>query len=163
MMCDDEKIFANNLATVRKEAGLSQESLSEKIYVTRQAVSNWERGRTRPSPEMIEKIAGVLGIGVERLVGTSNVIEPNASEEPLIEQEESMMQQKEIKPRFERQSVMIGLGYAIALFLGLMVFFVVGLLAMQPMIWAAMFFCGVGIFFVVGLSLHLLILWKQPK
>lgn len=44
-----------------------------------------------------------------------------------------------------------------------MVFFVVGLLAMQPMVWAAMFFCGMGIFFVVGLSLHLLILWKQPE
>ncbi|MEE0547984.1 MAG: helix-turn-helix transcriptional regulator [Peptococcaceae bacterium] len=158
-MCDDDKTVADHIASARKEAGLSQEALSEKLYVTRQAVSNWERGRTRPSQEMIEKIAGVLGVGVERIVGASGA----AEETQIVEKEKITVQKEKEARRFSRQSVMIGLGYAIALFLGLMVFFVVGLLAMQPMVWAAMFFCGMGIFFVVGLSLHLLILWKQPE
>lgn len=156
-MRDEDKTVADQLASARKEAGLSQEALSEKLYVTRQAVSNWERGRTRPSQEMIEKIAGALGVGVERLVGTSGI-----TEEMEIEKEEITMQEEKEVRRFSQQSVMIGLGYAIALFLGLTVFFVVGLLAMQPMVWAAMFFCGIGIFFVVGLGLHLCILWKHP-
>lgn len=73
-----------------------------------------------------------------------------------------MMEQKKTKKTFSRQSILIGLGYAIGLFLGTTVFFVVGLLMMQPMVWAAMLFAGIGIFFVVGLSLHFMILWKQP-
>lgn len=73
---------------------------------------------------------------MERIVGASGA----AEETQIIEQEEITVQKEKEARRFSRQSVMIGLGYAIALFLGLMVFFVVGLLAMQPMVWAAMFF-----------------------
>ena len=60
-MCDDDKTVADHIASARKEAGLSQEELSEKLYVTRQAVSNWERGRTRSSQEMIEKNSWRVG------------------------------------------------------------------------------------------------------
>ena len=39
------------LRSLRKERGLSQEELAEKIFVTRQAVSRWETGETLPAPE----------------------------------------------------------------------------------------------------------------
>lgn len=172
-MNDEDKLLAKQIVSARKDAGLSQEALSEKLYVTRQAVSNWERGRTRPSQEMIEKIAGALGVGVERIVGASSESGDDAQEmernaamqtdgEQRPDKEVEMMEQKKAKKAFSRQSILIGLGYAIGLFLGATVFFVVGLLAMQPMVWAAMFFAGIGIFFIVGLSLHFMILWKQP-
>lgn len=172
-MNDEDKLIAEQIVSARKDAGLSQEALSEKLYVTRQAVSNWERGRTRPSQEMIEKIAGALGVGVERLVGASSEDHNDALEmewnaavqvdgEQCPDKEMMMMEQKKTKKTFSRQSILIGLGYAIGLFLGTMVFFVVGLLMMQPMVWAAMLFAGIGIFFIVGLSLHFMILWKQP-
>ena len=38
------KEFGRNLRAERNRAGLSQEQLAEKIGVTRQAISNWERG-----------------------------------------------------------------------------------------------------------------------
>ena len=38
----------------RTEMNLSQEELAEKIYVTRQSVSNWEKGKTYPD---IHKLA----------------------------------------------------------------------------------------------------------
>ena len=37
-------ILADKIITLRKKAGWSQEELAEKVYVTRQTVSNWETG-----------------------------------------------------------------------------------------------------------------------
>ena len=37
--------LGNNIQTLRKKKGLSQEKLAEKINVTRQTISNWEIGR----------------------------------------------------------------------------------------------------------------------
>ena len=123
-MSDDEKQLAEHIASVRKEAGLSQEALSEKLYVTRQAVSNWERGRTRPSQEMIEKIAGALGVGVERIVGASSdgcndakAMERKAAiradDEQRPDKEVTRMEQKKTKKAFSRQSILIGLGLSL--------------------------------------------------
>lgn len=38
------KNLADNIVTLRKKHGLSQEQFAEKISVSRQTVSNWERG-----------------------------------------------------------------------------------------------------------------------
>lgn len=43
--------LGNNIQTLRKKKGLSQEKLAEKINVTRQTISNWELGETAPNPE----------------------------------------------------------------------------------------------------------------
>lgn len=150
----DDKQLGENIARARREAGLSQADLSQEIFVTRQALSNWERGRTRPSQEIVEKIAGVLGITVARLLGEPEIgVEAQETER----KETTFMKEK----RFSNESIMIGLGYAISLCLGLTVFFVAGLLAMQPMVWAAAFFGGVGIFLCLGMAIHLLVLWKK--
>ena len=42
--------LGNNIQTLRKRKGLSQEKLAEKINVTRQTISNWELGETAPNP-----------------------------------------------------------------------------------------------------------------
>ena len=42
--------LGNNIQTLRKKKGLSQEKLAEKINVTRQTISNWELGETAPNP-----------------------------------------------------------------------------------------------------------------
>lgn len=150
----DDKQLGENIARARREAGLSQADLSQEIFVTRQALSNWERGRTRPSQEIVEKIAGVLGITAARLLGEPEIgVEAQETER----KETTFMKEK----RFSNESIMIGLGYAISLCLGLTVFFVAGLLAMQPMVWAAAFFGGGGIFLCLGMAIHLLVLWKK--
>lgn len=45
--------LGNNIQTLRKKKGLSQEKLAEKINVTRQTISNWELGETAPNPEQL--------------------------------------------------------------------------------------------------------------
>ncbi|MBO4697190.1 MAG: helix-turn-helix transcriptional regulator [Lachnospiraceae bacterium] len=50
-------MVGKNIARLRKEAGMTQEELAEKLSVTRQAVSGWERERTEPDLDMVQKAA----------------------------------------------------------------------------------------------------------
>ncbi len=53
--------FAENLIAVRRVHGLTQEMLASKLFVTRQAVSRWERGEVTPGIDMMKLIAAVTG------------------------------------------------------------------------------------------------------
>ena len=52
--------IGKNIRTLREKAGLTQEALAEQLFVTRQTVSNYENGRTRPDLDMLLAIADVL-------------------------------------------------------------------------------------------------------
>jgi len=61
-------IVSNSIKKLRKEKGMTQDELAEKLNVTRQAVSNWETGRTQPDIETLTKLAGVFDVSVERII-----------------------------------------------------------------------------------------------
>ena len=52
----------------RKEAGLSQEDLASKIYVSRTLITKYESGSAFPTQENLEKIAAALNVKVEDLL-----------------------------------------------------------------------------------------------
>ena len=56
------------LKELRKKAGFSQNELAEKISVLQNTISNWENGVSRPSLDVIPKLANVLGVTVEEVV-----------------------------------------------------------------------------------------------
>ena len=56
------------ILNARKNAGLTQEQLAERAYVTRQAVSRWETGESEPSIDMRKLLANILGISVAELL-----------------------------------------------------------------------------------------------
>lgn len=60
--------FGETLAEMRKRKGITQEALAAKLYVTRHAVSRWERGEVVPGIDMIKLIANVLDEPVVRLI-----------------------------------------------------------------------------------------------
>lgn len=59
---------AKNLKRLRRQAGLTQEELSERLHVTRQAVSNWETARTQPDIETLTALAEALGTDAGELI-----------------------------------------------------------------------------------------------
>lgn len=70
------KEFAQRLAGLRKSRGLSQQALAEALSVTRQAVSNWERGQTVPDLGMLERLCQVLAVDWNRLCGGDTSFTP---------------------------------------------------------------------------------------
>lgn len=61
----------DNLKTARSKAGLSQAALAQKINVTKQAISLYESGARTPDHETLQKIADVLGVSINYLLGRS--------------------------------------------------------------------------------------------
>ena len=53
---------------LRKEAGLSQEEFGDKINVSRQAVSKWENGETKPDIEKIKLISELFNVSYNYLL-----------------------------------------------------------------------------------------------
>lgn len=53
----------------RKKQNISQETLAEKLNITRQAVAKWESGKSNPSTENLIRAAEVLGVSLEELTG----------------------------------------------------------------------------------------------
>ena len=60
--------FSERLIAARHAHGLTQEELATKLYVTRQAVSRWERGEVTPSIDMMKLIASVTGEPLAHLI-----------------------------------------------------------------------------------------------
>jgi len=62
-------ILAGNISRYRKEAGLTQEALADKLNITFQAVSKWETGQTVPETMLLPSLARELKVSVDKLFG----------------------------------------------------------------------------------------------
>ena len=61
--------LGRRIADARRDMGLTQKDLAEKVGVTAQAVSKWERGSSCPDISILDEIACALGISVSELLG----------------------------------------------------------------------------------------------
>lgn len=64
----DKEKFGAFVAQLRKEKGLMQKELAEKLYVSDKAVSKWERGLSIPDVTLLVPLAEILGISVTELL-----------------------------------------------------------------------------------------------
>lgn len=62
-------MLKDNIKTLRKQKGLSQEELSIKLNVVRQTISKWEQGLSVPDSEMLISISEVFDTPVSTLLG----------------------------------------------------------------------------------------------
>lgn len=58
------------LVQLRTRKGLSQEELAEELFVTRQAVSRWERGETLPNPQTLKALSRLFDVSINTLLGS---------------------------------------------------------------------------------------------
>lgn len=66
--------IAERLAARRKQAGLSQEALAEKLGVSRQAVSKWERSESSPDTDNLIALARLYGVSLDELLYVDDAI-----------------------------------------------------------------------------------------
>ena len=64
----DVKKIGSFLASLRREAGLTQEQLGEKIGVSNKTVSRWENGNYLPPVEMLQSLSVLYGITINEIL-----------------------------------------------------------------------------------------------
>lgn len=60
--------IGKNIKILRTEQNLTQDQLAQLLFVTRQTVSNYENGKSRPDIDMLMKIAEVLGTDINTIL-----------------------------------------------------------------------------------------------
>lgn len=63
-------MFGENLKNLRKQKGLSQESIAAQQGVVRQTVSKWEKGLSVPDADMLLRLGEMLEVPVSQLLGS---------------------------------------------------------------------------------------------
>ena len=93
--------IANRLYQYRKSMGLSQEDLAEKIGVSRQAVSKWERAEASPDTDNLIELANVYGLTLDELL-------KGKEETPSTEPEQASPAQEQNTPEPEQDNAQAG-------------------------------------------------------
>lgn len=65
--------FGEKLRALREKEGMTQQTLADQLYVTRQAVSRWEGGSRYPDLLMTRKIADIFEVSLDELVSGEEV------------------------------------------------------------------------------------------
>ena len=74
--------IGKNIRELRKKKGLTQDELAKKLFVTRQTISNYENGSTKPDPDMITRLAEALDTDANAMFyGEAGL---NAEDPPLL-------------------------------------------------------------------------------
>ena len=66
--------FNEKLQELRKQKGLTQEELAERLYVSRTAVSKWESGRGYPNIESLKAISKFFSVTVDELLSSDEML-----------------------------------------------------------------------------------------
>lgn len=69
----DKEKFGEYISSLRKERGLTQRELAEKLFVSDKAISKWERGQSFPDITMLSPLAEELGITVTELINCNKI------------------------------------------------------------------------------------------
>lgn len=62
-------VLGENIVALRKKAGMSQQSLADQLFVTRQTISKWEKNLSVPDADALIRLADALDTTVQSLLG----------------------------------------------------------------------------------------------
>lgn len=95
--------FNENLKYAREQKGLSQKEVSEKIGVAKSTYSLYESGNREPNVQTIKKIADVLGVSADELLGIDLDITTRAAHFDGTEYTEEQLNRIEAFAKFIKQ------------------------------------------------------------
>ena len=88
-------MFQDNLKTIRKNKGITQEELATKLNVVRQTISKWEKGLSVPDSDLLIRLAEILEVNVSQLLGSK--VEEKQDQNELAQQLSRLNEQLAIK------------------------------------------------------------------
>lgn len=87
--------LGEKLWRLREEKGMSQDELAEKLDVSRQTISNWERDKALPDAEKLKRLCEALGICADDLLFSEVLPKESAPDSPKRSKEEEPLEKTE--------------------------------------------------------------------
>ncbi len=87
----------NNLKTLRKQKGYTQEELAARLHVSRQTISKWENGISAPDADTLIRMAELFQVTVEELLGAPTP--PGDRQTEILQELENIRQHLTIRNR----------------------------------------------------------------
>ena len=119
--------LGEKLTQARKAAGLTQADVAARLSVSRQAVSRWESGQSKPSTEKLLALGALYGVSIDQLLNTGNVEAPaveTVSALPEVESLEAVI--------LEKRRTRAWLKYAVAALCGALLILALLLILKKP-------------------------------
>lgn len=69
-------MLQDNLIKLRKQRGLTQDAVAERLHVVRQTISKWEKGLSVPDADALRRLAELFEVPVGTLLGETTLEEP---------------------------------------------------------------------------------------
>lgn len=101
--------IANRLVNLRKTNNYSQEALAEKLGISRQAVSKWERAEASPDTDNLILLARLYKVSLDELLSTQEEIQRLETDTDLSGEEEEVENSANQKDREKREFVHVSL------------------------------------------------------
>ena len=119
-------MFSENLKTLRKQNGFSQEELASKLHVVRQTISKWEKNLSVPDADTLIRLAEILEVSVSELLGSKIETENGNVTNDVAEQLSRINEQLAIKNRHSRR-IWKAIAIILAVFFLISVFIIMSL------------------------------------
>ncbi len=114
--------FAERLKELRKQAHLTQVELAKRLGIGQSSYADWERGKKNPTQENLIKLAQILNVSVDYLIGNSDEENTNKELEDiellfrmnskgLTDEEKAIFKKELIEFMEERKKVFENRGY----------------------------------------------------
>ena len=115
------------LTQARKAAGLTQADIAARLSVSRQAVSRWESGQSKPSTEKLLALGALYGVSIDQLLNTGNV------EAPAVETVSALSEVESLEAVIlEKRRTRAWLKYAVAALCGALLILALLLILKKP-------------------------------
>ncbi len=150
---DDEKVkyqIGANIAAYRKQAGLTQAGLAEKLNYSDKAVSKWERGESVPDVLTLMVLANQFGITVNDLLVDPNALPGNPG---TLEKAMTQVSEKALK-RKPNKNIILALSSTLVWFIALLAFVILSSFAILEPYSCLLFFYAIPANAIVLLSLR---------
>jgi len=76
---DKDLALGRRIAALRKERGYTQTELADQVGAVQVVVSNYERGKLRPHPDMLVRLAKALRVSADELLGVQPATQNGAA------------------------------------------------------------------------------------
>lgn len=125
--------IANKLVELRKKNGYSQEELAEKLGLSRQAVSKWERAESSPDTDNLIVLARLYNVSLDDLLSTSASNE-EIKEDNILKESIDTKANEEVSMT-KKQITIVSVVTSAIIFIGLIIYIILGFNFERVWIW----------------------------